>query len=162
MKTKQLFFTWALIGSFFVAGQNGEQITFGDQSYEIVKSKPYGSGGEFQKDLLTSKENLLFIIADQVKTNQIETYDQPDPLLFQEDIQSIELEFVTYQGFNACKTVTCEYVSVNINGKSVCLIHQDEFEKVVALFEAGKHQSLFKDFLYETSIKKYVSIQVSW
>lgn len=141
--------------------QESKQIKYGNQNYTVNISKAYG-GGENQTVSLAANQDLLELIRSMVKEEKIEPSTKLGDRFYKTTTKNLSLVFVTYEGLDACQNVKRSHVKMMANDKPLGLIHKDEFDKVVKVFDGGKHQALFTKFLYNTDFDKYVSVDVSW
>jgi hypothetical protein len=159
---KYIFFI-VTFGLFTLSGnaQTTKKATYGSNTYDVAITEA-GGGGQFQRITLQGNENLYALIVKMIKDKTISSYKPVSETKLAKTPSKINLEFVTWQGYSACETVTREYVSVNIDGKSQFLLHKDQFDKVAAIYQNGKHKTMFSKFLYDTNITRYVSVDVTW
>lgn len=142
-------------------GQESKQMQYGSQKYTVNISKAYG-GGEIHTANIAASQNLLELIRTMVKEEKIKPSTKLGDRFYKTETKTLKLVFVTYEGFDACKNVKRSHIKMVVNDKPLGLIHKDEFDKVVRVFDGGKHQALFTKFLYNTDFEKYVSVDVSW
>ena len=141
--------------------QESKQVKYCNQNYTVNINEAF-SGGEFHAVSIAANQDMLELIRTMVKEEKIKPSTKLGERFYKTETNTLKLVFVTYEGFDACKNVKRSHVKMVVNEKPLGLIHKDEFDKVVKLFEGGKHQALFTKFLYNTDFEKYVSVDVSW
>lgn len=158
----RLYFLFALLFTHHALHcQESKQVQYGSQNYTVNISKAYG-GGEIQTVSIAASQNLLELIRTMVKEEKIKPSAKLGDRFYKTETKTLKMVFVTYEGFDACKNVKRSHIKMVVNEKPLGLIHKDEFDKVVKVFEGGKHQTLFAKFLYNGDFDKYVSVEVSW
>jgi len=136
--------------------QEFKSVNFGSLTYnlETYNTSPDGSHqGQIIK--IEEKTNLYALIEKMVRSKEVQCYRERKNRDLTNQPELTKLRFATYESLTGCDDVIRQYVKVEVGGKSMFLIHQDEFDKIMTQYLNGKHKQVCQKFLYATVLPAY-------